>query len=107
MCEGVIEIVNNHNNIKMLIFEHISSLLGITFPAKQIIKICKKHNIITLIDGAHTLGNINIDIHNLDPDIYITNTHKWFGNIKSCSVLYVNDNIKYKFNSCIVITWFL
>jgi len=95
-------IICSNKNIKMIILEHISSILGITFPIKKIIKICKQHNILTLIDGAHVLGNIKLDIINIDPDIYITNTHKWFGNIKSCSILFVNDKYKNKFNSCIV-----
>ena len=93
---------NKNKNIKIIILEHISSLLGITFPIKKIIKICKKHNILTIIDGAHVLGNIKLNIQKLNPDIYITNTHKWFGNIKSCSVLYVKEEHKNKFNSCIV-----
>lgn len=79
---------------KMLIVEHISSSLGITFPIKKIIEICKKHNCVTLIDGSHALGNIKLNITELNPDIYITNTHKWFGNIKSASVMYVSDEYK-------------
>lgn len=94
--------IQQNKNAKMLILEHISSILGITFPIEKIIKICKKYDVIILADGAHTLGNINLNIDKIKPDIYITNTHKWFGNIKSCSILYVKNELKSKFNSCIV-----
>ena len=44
-----------------------------------------------MIDGAHTLGQIDIDIKNLEADFYIANCHKWLYSPKGTALLWVNS----------------
>eukprot|EP00983_Pelagomonas_calceolata_P100279 1158548-Pelagomonas_calceolata.AAC.6 len=36
-----------------------------------------KAGILVLIDAAHALGQLVIDLESLDADFYVTNCHKW------------------------------
>ena len=48
----------------------------------------------TIIDGAHVPGHIQLDISTLDPDIYIGACHKWLSAPKGSSFMYVKKDIQ-------------
>lgn len=50
--------------IKMALVDAISSVPGVLVPYQRIIKLLRKHNILSLIDGAHAIG--------MDTNIYVT-----------------------------------
>ncbi|KAL9643314.1 hypothetical protein ABK040_014769 [Willaertia magna] len=85
-------ILNNLNEIKMVVMCHISSTPAIKFPLKEIIKFFKDLNIITIVDGAHAIGNIPINVTELNPDYYLSNCHKWLFTPKSNCFLWKNPN---------------
>jgi len=41
-----------------------------------------------LVDGAHAIGNIEIDMQDIDADFYTSNLHKWLCVPKSCAFLW-------------------
>ncbi len=53
---------------KIIFLSHITSPTALIFPVKEICEIAKKKNIITIIDGAHVPGHINLDISEIDAD---------------------------------------
>lgn len=101
--QSTIEAVRKDGKIpKLAIFDSIVSMPGVLHPFIQLTKICREEKILSLIDGAHsigswdghfscliltyeilthfrhaTLGQIPIDLTSLDPDFYISNLHKW------------------------------
>ncbi|KAI5967116.1 hypothetical protein KGF57_000545 [Candida theae] len=75
---------------KMCMFDTISSMPGVVFPHAQMIQLCKKYKILSLIDGAHGIGCIPQDLSALKPDFYVSNLHKWFFVPFGCAVLYVD-----------------
>ena len=42
-----------------------------------------------MVDGAHALGQLHLDVNSLGADFYATNCHKWFGSAKGAALLYV------------------
>ncbi|KAI9144083.1 pyridoxal phosphate-dependent transferase [Paraphysoderma sedebokerense] len=82
----------DHNpNVKLAIFDHITSASALILPLKDLIGVCKRRVILTLIDGAHAIGHVPIDIGGLQPDFYVTNLHKWLFNPRGCAVLYIRN----------------
>ncbi|KAG2188604.1 hypothetical protein INT44_001359 [Umbelopsis vinacea] len=45
--------------IKMAVFDTISSMPGVRVPYERIIKLLRKHNILSLVDGAHGIAKRN------------------------------------------------
>lgn len=62
---------------------------AIVNPIDKIIPMLKQRNISVLIDGAHAIGQVPINITALDPDYYVTNCHKWLYAARGCALLYV------------------
>ncbi|XP_037037560.1 hercynylcysteine sulfoxide lyase-like isoform X2 [Bradysia coprophila] len=76
--------------IRLALIDHITSVPGVIVPIERLIPLLKARNITVLIDGAHAIGQIPIDITALAPDYYITNCHKWLYATRGCAMMYVD-----------------
>lgn len=62
---------------KLISFSHISNISGMALPAKEICKTARDKNILTLVDGAQSLGMMDLNLHDMGCDFYTASTHKW------------------------------
>lgn len=65
------------SNIKFASFDHISGYPSAILPIKQLVSLCHQHNIVVMVDGAHAMGQIPLNITDIDADFYISDGHKW------------------------------
>jgi selenocysteine lyase/cysteine desulfurase len=70
------------SDTKLAVFDHIPSVHPVILPVKEIIEICHQKGVQVLIDGAHALGAIPLDLRSLNADYYVVNCHKWLCNPK-------------------------
>src|SRR5688572_19690148 len=77
-------------NTKIIFLSHIASSTATIFPIEKIIQQAKTKNIITIIDGAHVPGQINLQLDLLGADFYAGNLHKWLCAPKGAGFLYAN-----------------
>ena len=77
------------SNTKVIFLSQITSPTGLVFPIQDIINYAKKREIITIVDGAHVPGHIDLNIHNLGCDFYTGALHKWMCGPKGTSFLFV------------------
>ncbi|KAI8577368.1 hypothetical protein K450DRAFT_252154 [Umbelopsis ramanniana AG] len=75
--------------IKFALIDAITSVPGAIVPYERIIKLLRDHNILSLIDGAHAIGQIALNLREADPDFFVTNCHKWLFTVRGSAILYV------------------
>jgi len=67
------------NKIKMLSMPLVSHLTGMVFPFESISNLCKKHNVLFMLDAAQGLTTHAIDWKKTSPDFLVGSMHKMFG----------------------------
>jgi len=58
---------------------HISNVIGRINPIENIIRVAKKYQALTLIDGAQAIAHLKVDVSDLDCDFYVFSAHKMYG----------------------------
>ncbi|PVU87878.1 hypothetical protein BB559_005835 [Furculomyces boomerangus] len=91
-------------NIKFAMIDTISSVPAIIFPFVELTKVFKDEGALVFIDGAHSLGQINVDIESIGCDYFVTNAHKWFYTKRGTAVMYVAKHLQESVKP-LVISW--
>ena len=65
--------------VKIVSIVHVSNSLGTINPVKRIIDDAHKVGAYVLIDGAQAAAHLDIDVQDLDCDLYTCSSHKMFG----------------------------
>ena len=66
-------------NTRLVSVAHVSNVLGVTNPVKEIINIAHSHEVPVLIDGAQSMPHTRIDLKELDADFFVFSGHKAYG----------------------------
>lgn len=64
---------------KLVCLTHMSNVLGIINPVKEIIDYAHQMGALVLVDGAQSVPHLNVDIQDLDADFYVFSGHKMMG----------------------------
>ena len=63
---------------KILACTHISNVLGIVNPVKNIIDVCHSKGVPVLVDGAQGIVHSKVDVQDMDCDFYVFSGHKMY-----------------------------
>jgi len=81
---------------KILAFTHVTSSFGTVFPAKELCRIARERSVLTLVDGAQSLGAFDIDLKDMGCDFYTSSSHKWLMGPKEAGILFVRSDAQSK-----------
>lgn len=63
-------------SVKIVSIAHISNILGLINPVKEMIAIAHRYDIPVMIDGAQSIVHCDIDVQDLDCDFFAFSGHK-------------------------------
>lgn len=77
LCLEHLASIINHNT-RLMAVTHISNVLGIDNPVKEICRICHENGVPVLVDGAQGAVHRRVDVDDLGCDFYVFSGHKLF-----------------------------
>lgn len=80
------------DDTRLVIVSHILYNCGVVLPIKEIVQACRKYpRVRVLVDGAHTIGHIPVNLDELSCDFYVSAGHKWLCAPKGSGFLFCRD----------------
>jgi isopenicillin-N epimerase len=79
---------------RLLAFTHLTNTVGDLFPAAELCRLARGRGVLTLVDGAQSLGLMTVDVAAMQPDFYSGSAHKWPCGARECGVLYVRADVQ-------------
>jgi len=89
---------------KIVFISQITSSTALILPVKEICDEAKKRGLITIVDGAHVPGHIDLNLKELQADYYTGACHKWMMTPKGSSFLYVKKEFQNTLDP-LIISW--
>ena len=90
IVEAVIKHISPRTRLALL--DHVSSSTAFVFPIKQLVKELTKRGVDTLVDGAHAVGMLPLNLEEIGAAYYTGNCHKWLCAPKGAGFLYVRKD---------------
>jgi len=82
---------------KVFHFCHVTNLTAQMFPVQRLSRLARSKGIVTIVDGAHALGQFPFKLRDLECDAYGVSLHKWLLAPIGNGCLYVRRDMIPKF----------
>jgi isopenicillin-N epimerase len=92
VVEAVVARVSSHTRLALL--DHVTSATGLVLPIKELVARLKKLGVETLVDGAHAVGMVDVNLNDIGAAYYAANLHKWLCAPKGAGVLWVRRELQ-------------
>jgi isopenicillin-N epimerase len=87
---------------RVIAISHITSPTAVTLPVAEICRRARAAGIVTVVDGAHAPGQIDLDMQAIGADFYGGNCHKWLCSAKGAGFLYARPEMQARLEPLVV-----
>ncbi len=78
---------------RLVALSHVDWTSGEVLPLEEICTLARERNVLTLVDGAQSVGNIPVDVRATGADMYAFTGHKWVLGPEGMGAFYVRPGL--------------
>lgn len=78
---------------RLIALSHVDWTNGDVLPLREICAVAREQGVLTLIDGAQSVGNIEVDVPGTGADMYALTGHKWVLGPEGMGAFYVRPGL--------------
>lgn len=79
LLEKYKDAIRHTPSLKLMLLSQVYPCNGQQAPVREIVAFAREHGVDVLVDSAHALGQLPLDVQQLDVDFAGFNLHKWIG----------------------------
>jgi selenocysteine lyase/cysteine desulfurase len=79
---------------RIIFTSHITTVTGVVQPVKEIAALARSKGILSAFDGAHVVGMMQLNLHDIGCDMYTSSPHKWLQSPKGSGFLYIRPEVQ-------------
>jgi L-cysteine/cystine lyase len=79
---------------RLIALSHVDWTNGTVLPLREICALARDRGVLTLVDGAQSVGNIEVDVPATGADMYAFTGHKWVLGPEGMGAFYVRPDLR-------------
>ncbi|MEV4179556.1 aminotransferase class V-fold PLP-dependent enzyme [Nonomuraea sp. NPDC049709] len=83
--------LRRHPKVRLLLLSHMNNRTGLVTPVREIVAMARRRGVDVIVDAAHSWGQLDFTLADLDADFAIFSLHKWMGVPLGAGFLYIRD----------------
>ena len=81
---------------KAICISHTVYITGLISPIKELSEVAHKHGILIIVDSAHGIGMLDLNMKEMGADVFCASPYKWMGAPTGCGIMYVKKDVQDK-----------